>query len=271
MLLDYDRLDALAEERAESFSEAEPFPWVAFDDFLPAEALRRVRKEFDEATDAWNAYHHYTERKMALTDRSALGPDTRELVDELQSPRFIAFLESVTGIEGLVADPDLEGAGLHKVEPGGFLQIHTDFLAHAKHRDWSRQINLLLYLNEDWQPEWEGDLEFWDGDVTRCVTKLAPTFNRCVLFRTDERSYHGHPRPLACPEGEARRAIALYYYRVEDHDLRIAPTRYRALPDDSATKRLLVALDGLLLRAYTAMKRYAGLTDRFVGRLLRRL
>jgi len=56
-------------------------------------------------------------------------------------------LEALTGIRELVFDPELEGGGLHQTLPGGFLNIHTDFLTHNKRRHWSRQVNLLIYLN----------------------------------------------------------------------------------------------------------------------------
>jgi hypothetical protein len=45
-----------------------------------------------------------------------------------------------------------------------------------------------------------------------CVRKVAPAFNRCVIFSTTDFSYHGHPEPLACPVGVTRKSLALYYY-----------------------------------------------------------
>jgi hypothetical protein len=33
-----------------------------------------------------------------------------------------------------------------------------------------------------------------------------------VVFTTTDTSFHGHPEPLACPEGRTRKSIALYYY-----------------------------------------------------------
>jgi len=71
---------------------------------------------------------------------------------------------------------------------------------------------MLVYLNKDWQEEWGGQLELWDRDVSRCYEKIAPLFNRTVIFNTSDSSYHGHPHPLQCPQGESRKSLSFYYY-----------------------------------------------------------
>ena len=131
-------------------------------------------------------------------------------------------------------------------------------------------MNLLLYFNRGWQPEWKGDLELWDADVTQCERAIAPLFNRCVLFHTAEKSYHGHPHRLACPEGETRKSIALYYFRDEGAARAVSSTHYRALPGDPLHKRWLVAADRGLLRAYSILKRYTGLSNQLASRILKR-
>jgi|GEM_PF-2675273 len=42
--------------------------------------------------------------------------------------------------------------------------------------------------------------------------KILPIFNRCTIFSTTDFSYHGHPEPLTCTEGNTRKSLALYYY-----------------------------------------------------------
>jgi Rps23 Pro-64 3,4-dihydroxylase Tpa1-like proline 4-hydroxylase len=268
--LDFGRLEALAPGLRDAFRAARPFPHVVIDDFLPPETADRVRAEFDETRAGWDHYRHYNEDKLAVSSLDALGPHTRALFEALQSRRFVDFVESLTGIEDLLSDPDLDGAGLHRIEPGGFLNVHTDFLAHPKNRTWSRQVNLLLYFNRGWRPEWKGDLELWNGDVTRCERSIAPIFNRCVLFHTAEGSYHGHPHRLACPPGETRKSIALYYFRDEGVARGVSSTHYRALPDDPWLKRCLVVADRGLLRAYSIVKRYTGLSNQLASRILKR-
>jgi hypothetical protein len=117
----------------------------------------------------------------------------------------------MTGATGLVSDPFLEGGGLHQIARGGRLAVHADFSVHPR-LGLDRRLNLLLYLNRDWDEDWGGELELWSGDMSRCAKKVAPAFNRLVVFKTTDRSFHGHPDPLDCPAGVARRSIALYYY-----------------------------------------------------------
>ena len=111
----------------------------------------------------------------------------------------------------------MDGGGLHRSLPGGFLNIHADFSAHHSKPGWRRRVNLLLYLNPEWQPDWGGALELWSKDMQRCVTRIEPKANRILLFTTDADSFHGHPEPLRFPDGQARRSLALYYFTIEDH------------------------------------------------------
>lgn len=140
-----------------------------------------------------------------------MGEMTRSLLYQLNSSTFITFLERLTNVDGLIPDPHFVGGGLHQIERGGFLKMHVDFNKHERLR-LDRRLNLLIYLNKDWQEEYGGHLELWDKDVTQCSKKILPVFNRCVVFTTTDFSYHGHPEPLTCPEDRSRKSLALYYY-----------------------------------------------------------
>jgi hypothetical protein len=143
-----------------------------------------------------------------------MGPATRSLIATLNAGEFLEFLAELSGIENLLADPYLEGGGLHQISAGGKLGVHVDFNRHTR-LQLDRRLNLLLYLNHDWCDEWGGQLELWDAAMTKPVRRIAPIFNRCVIFNTTDTSYHGHPDPLACPPDDTRRSIALYYYTAD--------------------------------------------------------
>ena len=49
-------------------------------------------------------------------------------------------------------------------------------------------------------------------NMTCCVTKVLPLFNRVLVFSTTDFTYHGHPNPLQCPEDMTRKSLALYYF-----------------------------------------------------------
>jgi hypothetical protein len=207
-------LAKLGEQSSAVYAANKPWPHLVIDDFFDPEWLERVRLEAS-AIDRSKRYAKFLDRK---TDHNkfaflpdVVGPETARLVSFLNSGAFLTFLEELTGIPGLLADPSYFGGGLHKILTGGFLEIHADF-NHLKRYNLERRVNLLLYLNKDWQACYQGDLEMWDrSSMTRMAT-IAPLFNRCVIFSTTAESLHGHPMPLATPPGMERMSISLYYY-----------------------------------------------------------
>jgi Rps23 Pro-64 3,4-dihydroxylase Tpa1-like proline 4-hydroxylase len=201
----------IAEAKHEEFATATPFPHIVLDQFLPDELLSQVLAEFPEPSDErWFRFDHAKSHKLGMNEDWLFGPSTRQLLNQLNTAVFVQFLETLTGIQGLIPDPHFEGGGLHQIEPGGFLKVHVDFNFHAA---WQldRRVNVLIYLNRDWDDAWGGQLELWDVGMTQ-HRLVSPAFNRMVIFETSDNSKHGHPDPLRCPEGTSRRSLALYYY-----------------------------------------------------------
>jgi hypothetical protein len=203
-------------DAAVRFDRADPFPYVTLDNFLPVDVLHRVVEDFPapEQHPDWVRVTRDTAIKLSESRESMMGPAVRHLLAQFNSAVFVEFVEQVTGIRHLVPDPTYFGGGMHQIQPGGYVKLHADFNRHP-HTKLFRRVNLIIYLNVGWRPEWDGALEFWDGDLTECVTRIEPEFNRCVLFTATERSYHGHPEPLACPAGMTRRSLAVYYYSAD--------------------------------------------------------
>lgn len=209
---DREHLLELAERSREAYGTAHPFPHIVFDDFLPPAVLDGVLAEFPKPNQGdWFSFDSALERKLATKDDSMMGEATRHLLAELNSAPFIDFLERLTAISGLIADPHFVGGGLHQIEPGGHLKVHADFNRHP-HTALERRLNVLVYLNRDWKDEYGGALELWSRDMSSRQQRILPYFNRCVVFSTTSTSFHGHPEPLACPDGMTRKSMALYYY-----------------------------------------------------------
>jgi Rps23 Pro-64 3,4-dihydroxylase Tpa1-like proline 4-hydroxylase len=207
-----DYLNNLAIKYRTIYTEAQPFPHIVIDNFLPEFILEGILKEFPKVDKIdWQKFDATAEKKLASKHELQMGDMTRFLLYQLNSSVFINFLENLTGIDGLIPDPHFEGGGLHQIERGGYLKIHADFNWHRKLR-LDRRLNLLIYLNKNWQEEYGGHLELWDEQMSRCHKKILPVFNRCVIFNTTDFSYHGHPEPLNSPEGQTRKSLALYYY-----------------------------------------------------------
>jgi len=209
---DIGRLDAIAEEQANAYNSAAPFPHIMIDDFARPEVLDAVLHELIHAgPQSWSMMEDRFQKKSACNTTALMGQKTRELIRFLNGQEVIMFLEKLTGIEGLTPDPFLAGGGLHEIRDGGFLNIHADF-NFQEHLRLDRRINLILYLNKDWEEEWGGNLELWDSEMTACAKRITPVFNRCVIFNTTDKNFHGNPQPVKTPDGRTRRSIAMYYY-----------------------------------------------------------
>ena len=214
-VLSRGQLKDLERAHAAAYRVADPFPHLVIDGFLDSTMLKEVLTEFDAMDRTpWHYTERNTERKYSTEDFRHFGPTTRAVFTQLNAAPFMEFLEKLTGIPGLIPDPHLRGGGLHEIRRGGALGVHADFNFY-KRLNLYRRLNLLVYLNEDWQEAWGGHLELWDRTGKRCVQRIAPLFNRAVIFDTSNYSYHGHPRPLECPEERSRKSLALYYYTVE--------------------------------------------------------
>lgn len=155
------------------------------------------------------------------------------LIYRLNQDPFVTNLGMMFGIKGLMPDPylqmrgELYGAGIHQIETDGFLGIHCDYTVHPT--GLARRLNLLLYLNDNWDPNWGGNIELWSVDEenkkAECFLNMPPMINNCVIFATSETSYHGHPSPLRCPANRTRNSLALYYYTATPVE-RIRNTKY---------------------------------------------
>lgn len=239
MPLPLHNLTRIAAERASEYRTAKPFPHIVIDNFFDPSVLDAVLEEFP-SKDAikWTTFDNQNEIKLAAQRDDYFGAATKWLMYHLNSAHFLTFLEDLTGIQNLLPDPHFEGGGLHQILRGGKLGIHADFNKHRK-LGLDRRLNFLVYLNKNWKEEYGGNLELWDTTMTRCERKVLPVFNRAVIFSTTSDSYHGHPDPLACPEGMTRKSLALYYYtngRPEEEIGREHSTLFRMRPNEKAVR-----------------------------------
>jgi hypothetical protein len=167
-------------------------------------------------------------------------------------------MEYITGIPGLLADDQFEGGGMHVTGAGGRLDVHIDF-NYQETRQLHRRLNILLYLNEGWQPGWGGEIELWDKDVMKLLKSISPVLNRCLVFETTEISYHG-VRPITAPASVCRRSFAGYYYTKEppahwtgkNHS-----TIFRARPDERLRGMVLMPAEHLRRRLVQTVRAMA--------------
>lgn len=138
-------------------------------------------------------------------------PATVKLLDELNSQYFLDFLTKLTGIKGLIADPGRRSAGIHAGFKDGYLDIHTDQTWNPYIEAFSC-INVIIYMNSDWEEEWGGKLEFLDKNCENKLFEYGCDNNSTIIWTNAEDVWHGYPSPLKCPENKARKCFTGFYY-----------------------------------------------------------
>lgn len=195
-----------------AYEQADPFPHAVVTSAWDRDLMRDCKAEIN-AFDDWDGEKRFygSRQKRWCGDIHRLPPSVQRVIGEASQPRFLRWLEEFTGEDCLMPDPYLEGGGIHQISEGGFLKVHADFNWNEQLHLY-RRLNILLYLNDEWDESWGGALELWTTDMARCSKRIFPRANTMVVFTTDDCSFHGHPHPLTSPEGVHRDSIALYYY-----------------------------------------------------------
>jgi 2-oxoglutarate-Fe(II)-dependent oxygenase superfamily protein len=208
-------LQALA-SAATAYAAAKPFPHLVIDDFLPLALADALEAEFPPyESEAWHEYNNAIEVKRTCNNWNHFPPTTYAFFGQLNSAPFVEALSALLGLRPLYPDPGLNGGGWHIHGPGGKLNPHLDYSIHPK-VGLQRKLNLIIYLNRDWNDAWGGGLGLWEHDPLTggpgaLAREIAPRFNRAVLFDTTQNSWHGLPGALACPPGRLRKSLAVYY------------------------------------------------------------
>ena len=250
---DPTRLFERATLERDGFLNAHPFPHVVIDDFLPRDVADRLLTDYpppENFNSESTTVEPRRKGKLRSTNDADFAPYMRCVLQQFNSPLFIRFLEQLSGIETLIPDPDIGGA-LRHFGRGGRLGIHADFNFHGG-LQMHRRLNLILYLNKEWKPSYRGYLELWDARATRCQKKIAPVFNRALIFTATDECYHGFPMPLRCPKRITRKSIQFYYYTAQPPLGEIAAphgTEFRWRPQDICNpERLLMTFRTLAAR-----------------------
>jgi len=214
-LINIEDLNARKNEIKHKFQSQKPFKFVTFENFFKLDKAEEILNAYPSIKDGmWDGTTYVDQKnKFRKVDFEA-GSVMDTVFKELNSNEFLQWLQEVTNVEEpLLADEELFGGGLHQSTNGAYLNVHVDYNIHPTTK-YHRRLNVLVYMNKDWKDEYEGNLELWDlaDGKKEQIAKVAPLFNRCVIFETNEISYHGHPKPLNTPSNINRKSIATYYY-----------------------------------------------------------
>ena len=247
-------LFSFPEVDAGDYRFAAPFPHIYIDNAWHQPTLDACARDV-AGFQQWDGEKQFfgARQKRHCGNIAVMPASVVDIISAASTPRFIAWLEAMTGERELHCDPYLEGAGIHSIGTGGFLKIHADFNWHARLQLY-RRLNLLIYLNDGWQAAWDGCIELFADPKQDPEVSLLPVMNRMLIFTTDDASFHGHRRPLACPEDIRRNSIALYYDSPIQPDSNFAKARTDSIYRTRAFERFDVPLRqrlGRLVKAVT--------------------
>lgn len=194
----------------ETFLNATPFEHIIIDNFLNETYANELYHLFPETFDNWHTYENPIEVKYAYDNINNLDEKMRNYFYYLSSDKMVEIFRKITNINDLTYDEYLHGAGLHCHPKYGRLNIHLDYEKHPI-TGKERRLNIIYFLSKDWKSEWRGQNELWDKNAEKCIKKTDVIFNRAIIFKTNNISWHGLPDTIMCPEGNYRKSLAFYY------------------------------------------------------------
>lgn len=217
---------------------------------IDREQLRDAENSFRIAADMASlpgANMSWQKNKLQLS--AGLPRAAASLVEKMNSQTMIDVLEKMTGIRDLVPDGALHGGGMHFMRRGSRLDMHVDFTTHKYNKELYRRLNLILFLNTNWNAKmWGGELEIWNRLGSSPEAVISPKAGRVVIFETTGSSWHA-VRKVKCPEYEMRKTIALYYYSPhKPEQWEDLPTTFKARPGEWYKEKLLWPVERQLHR-----------------------
>ena len=219
---------------------AKPFPYLVIDNFCDTDKLLEMYHSIPELTNKSRDYI-FANNKFEKSNYKELGPACAELYSDLSSQRMNDFLSYIAN-ETVFVDPVNHGGGLHQGKKNSFLDMHLDFNYHPLHKGWYRNMNLLLYLNKDWKPEYKGHLKLRDLRTGE-ENELEVPFNRIIIQQTRAYTLHGYGM-TNFPDQKFRTSIATYAYTKHLHLIEKPRTTDWVVKDAKPMKRVIASIYG---------------------------
>ncbi|MGB1018404.1 MAG: 2OG-Fe(II) oxygenase [Chitinophagales bacterium] len=227
--------DAKIEELRHSFANAPHCKHIILDDFFTEETANLLFEHFPPFESLNVIRKSLNENKREDYNFEEWNPIFQKVRETLASEEWSKILSEITGIDGLFTNFDSLGQGVHQGAQGSYLDVHIDVNVNVEKKIW-RRVNLLIYLNKNWKPEYGGDIELWDTAMKECLVKYPPNMNMAMIFVTDENSPHGYSK-INIPEGESRKSYYAYYYTPLEEGVEYKDSKFLSRPDDSFAKK----------------------------------
>lgn len=263
-MIPVDRLMAAKDKLRDEFRAGKPYPHVVIDDFFDPDVLERVMGDFPSQSGRdWIKYDTENEIKQTSRGIADLSAFTQTFFMQICAEPMMGFLRYVTDHQDLVPDPMFHGGGLHETFRGGWLNVHVDWTQHPV-LPLARRLNLIIYLNRDWDTAWGGALDLCDFVTKKAGASVAPIFNRAVIFETNDQTLHGFPDPITCPVDHSRKSISLFYWSPDPEAIKKS-SFITFLPGKKHTRMKALARSFVPPITYVARDKLAALVRSKIG------
>jgi Rps23 Pro-64 3,4-dihydroxylase Tpa1-like proline 4-hydroxylase len=229
----------------DEYQRANPYPHFVINNILDASFATQCQEEImSMAKDKWDRYNNVFEQKYTLRDKTNLPPNCSKLFDILTSDKTLQQLSTIVG-EPVYNDTTRNWWGIHVFENGDYLDMHSDAGNHPITKQ-KKHITLGIYLtSKEWSEENGGHLEVWDGDnvmndaaqLTTCINKILPSFNKMIMFTNTVNAWHGSPEPCITHDSNIKRIFLTLSYVSDVHVGKMTNSREKAFfvsrPGDS--------------------------------------
>lgn len=193
-------------------NDEELYKIIIIDDFLPTDRAIGLENECMNIPN--KEWRQFTRRgsNMLECNNLDISPKAKQLVEDFHNQAVMIEISKLLGLDDIRYDPHLIGAGYSKSYNGDSLKIHTDF-------NWNdtiqmyRAASFIIYLNQAWEDNFGGHLEFRDTDNNKILHKISPKFNRAVIWKHHHLGFHGFPDPIVCPQSLSRNTFRLFFYQ----------------------------------------------------------
>lgn len=238
-MIRFEYIEENKEKFRNQFLNAKPFPHIGIDGICEEEKLLELYNSIPNI-ETPSADYVFAKNKYEKSRYKELGGVFEELYNDLTSDRFKKWLSYVTN-EDVFIDDAFYGGGIHQGRKGSFLDMHADFNYHPLHKNWFRNLNLLLYINKDWKKEYGGELRLEDKRTGE-KTEVDVPFNRLAIMHCRGYTLHGYD-PINFPEGTYRTSIAAYAYTLHEKPKEAArTTKWHVTKDAGLGKYMLSKL-----------------------------
>lgn len=206
-----------------------PYTHVVKERFLPPEVFKDMQALINARLEDPDQWEYVDDEMQHDTMRSYYYPDgmgeavrsdhtlweesvIRRLYATVLDEEFLNELFGLLRVRPESTEPIQMRTSMLNMVPGSSIVRHVDFDEELMRmtRDAVFHVNVVLYLNDTWNPQWGGELLLHEGaDSGVKPVRYEPTPNRAVLFVSDDTTFH-EVTEVACPPGTSRKSVMAY-------------------------------------------------------------